>query len=232
MQSISNGNIDSYSNSGLQITCKHESQPNRTISKTLNGRSGSPRKMQHPSSFYVTTPQKTLYPPLLYLRCTQQQLSMMILKLFIVSECFYADGSSKFGCRAGYPFHVYINILQHQDYQNVHDQAGTPQTKMAGKLVAAEFLLNQGHRSFSVAHRVLSRLWPLDKGAGNIANVIRTNVHHAKDRCYDIRFMCIPSHVGIPSHDHSGRRARSSCDEQSEVIQQILEYLLLGFHTS
>lgn len=86
-------------------------------------------------------------------------------------------------------------------------------------LIATEFLLSQGSGViFCDSQSALQALNTLDKGAGNIANDIRINVYRAKERGHDIRFVWIPSHVGIPRHDHADRLAKSACDKQSVDI--------------
>lgn len=52
-----------------------------------------------------------------------------------------------------------------------------------------------------------------DKGAENIANDIWRYVYRAKGRGYDIRFVWVALHVGIPRHDLADRLANSVCDK-------------------
>lgn len=54
-----------------------------------------------------------------------------------------------------------------------------------------------------------------DKGAGNVAMNIRTNVYRAKEQGH-IHYVKIQSHVvGIPKYEHTDRLARSICNKQS-----------------
>lgn len=50
----------------------------------------------------------------------------------------------------------------------------------------------------------------------------------ANERGHYIRYVWIPSRVGVSMHDHADRLAKSRCDEESLDID--LRIPLLGFH--
>lgn len=153
------------------------------------------------------------------LRCITLEAIDSHLQILKPTESYaFTDGSVQLGTgRTGCACAVYKgNEMIMTSTQRLNNWASTTQTELLGIYLATEYLkLNGGGVIFCDSKSALQSLNNPSQCMSEVACNIKWNVIFANDNNSCIKFVWIPSHVGVEKHDFVDQLANEACRKEN-----------------